>query len=470
MNEYEAFDGLGLAGLVKRGEVKAEELVQAAWQRTQQRNPALNAVVTPLFDTARAQARTALAAGPFEGVPFLVKELVASVAGVATTFASRLYAGNVASADSEIVARFRRAGLVIVGKTNSSEFGLSPATESHLYGITRNPWREDLSPGGSSGGSAAAVSAGIVPVAHATDGGGSIRIPASCCGLFGLKPTRARITSGPEGGEGLSGLAMQHVVSRSVRDSAAMLDAVAGAMPGDPYVAPPPARAYLAEVSTPPGRLLIAFARTAPSGVPLHPDCVSAVEDAARLCESLGHEVQEASPQFDAEAMRAGFGLIFSAHTMANVGRATGGVLPDPQLVEPLTYALAERGKHISAAEFIGAVHGLHRQSRRVAQFFERYDLWLTPTLAQPPMPIGHFDIDSGDFDAWLAQLDAFLPFTYPCNVTGQPAMSVPLFWSAEGLPIGCQFAARYGDESLLFRLAGQLEQARPWFNRRPPI
>ncbi len=469
MNEYEAFDGLGLANLVKRGEVSAEELVQAAWQRVQQRNPALNAMVTPLFDDARERARETLPSGAFEGVPFLVKELVASIAGVATTFASRLYAGNIARADSEIVARFRRAGVLIVGKTNSSEFGLSPATESHLYGVTRNPWREDLSPGGSSGGSAAAVSAGIVPLAHATDGGGSIRIPASCCGLFGLKPTRARITSGPEGGEGLSGLAMQHVVSRSVRDSAAMLDAVAGAMPGDPYVAPPPARAYLAEVGASPGRLRIAFAKTAPTGVPLHPECVAAVEDAARLCVSLGHEVEEASPQFDAEAMRGGFGLVFSAHTMANVGRATGGALPDPQLVEPLTYALAERGRHISSAEFIGAVHGLHRQSRLIAPFFERYDLWLTPTLAQPPRPIGHFDIESGDVDAWLAQLDAFLPFTYPFNVTGQPAMSVPLFWSAEGLPIGCQFAARYGDESLLFRLAGQLEQARPWFNRRAP-
>jgi Asp-tRNA(Asn)/Glu-tRNA(Gln) amidotransferase A subunit family amidase len=470
MIDYEAHDGLGLATLVKRGEVSAGELLDAACERMQRRNPALNAVVTPLIEAARNTVIGGVPAGPFEGVPFLVKELVASVAGVPSTSASRLYARQMPAADSEVVARMRRAGLVIVGKTNSSEFGLSPATESRLFGVTRNPWREGLSPGGSSGGSAAAVAAGIVPLAHATDGGGSIRIPASCCGLFGLKPTRARITAGPEGGEGLSGLAMQHVVSRSVRDSAALLDAIAGPMPGDPYTAPPPARPYLAEVSTPPGRLRIGFARSAPTGVAVHPHCIAAVEDVARLCEQLGHQVEEAAPEFDAQALRDGFGQVFAAHTMANVARATGGELPDRDLIEPLTYALAERGRGIGAAAFILAVHGLHRQARRMAGFFERYDVWLTPTLAQPPQPIGHFDFMSGDVDGWLRKLDAFLPFTYPFNVSGQPAMSVPLHWSPDGLPIGCQFAARYGDEALLYRLAGQLEQARPWFDRRPPL
>ncbi|MBU2287685.1 MAG: amidase, partial [Gammaproteobacteria bacterium] len=279
---------------------------------------------------------------------------------------------------------------------------------------------------------------------------------------------RARISAGPEGGEGLSGLAMQHVVSRSVRDSAALLDAIAGPMPGDPYVAPPPLRPYLAELDAPPPPLRIAFARHAPTGEPVHPDCIAAVEDAARLCESLGHHVEEASPDCDAAGLRAGFGTVFAAHTMANVSRTTGGRLPDAQLVEPLTFALAERGSHITAAAFIQAVHALHRESRRIAAFFERYDLWLTPTLAQPPLPIGHFDFESPDVDAWLDRIDGFLPFTYPFNITGQPAMSVPLYQSADGLPIGCQFAARYGDESLLFALAGQLEQARPWFGRRP--
>lgn len=470
MNDYENYDGLGLAQLVRRGEVTAAELLAAAESRVSQRNAALNALVTPLFDAARQAVAAGLPGGAFQGVPFMVKELVASVAGTATTAASRLYAKNLAVADSEIVARFRRAGVCIVGKTNSSEFGLSPCSESLLYGITRNPWRLDLSPGGSSGGSAAAVAAGFVPVAHATDGGGSIRIPASCCGLFGLKPTRARISAGPEGGEGLSGLAMQHVVSRSVRDSAAMLDAVAGPMRGDPYVAVPPVRPYLDEVSAAPGRLRIGFARRAPTGVPLHAQCVAAVEDAARLCESLGHHVEEASPDYDAAALRDHFGLVFAAHTMANATRSTGGVLPDRALLEPLTYALAERGQGISAARFITALHALHHQSRRIAGFFAGYDLWLTPTLAQPPQPIGRFAIESSDVDDWLARIDAFLPFTYPFNITGQPAMSVPLYWSDEGLPIGCHFVARYGDEAMLFRLAGQLEQARPWFARRAPF
>ena len=466
--EYEAHDGIGLAGLVKRGEVSAAELLESAWQRVEARNPALNAVVTPLIEAARRAVAEGLAKGPFEGVPFLVKELVASVAGSATTSSSRLYAHQIASADSEIVARYRRAGVSIIGKTNSPEFGLSPTTESRLYGVTRNPWRTDLAPGGSSGGSAAAVAAGMVPLAHATDGGGSIRIPASCCGLFGLKPTRARITAGPEGGEGLNGLAAQHVVSRSVRDSAAMLDATQGPMPGDPYTARPPAGPYLDAVSTAPRRLRIAFARRAPTGVPVHADCVAAVEDAARLCEALGHHVEEASPVYDADALREGFGLVFAANTMANASRTTGGALPSRELLEPLTYALAERGQRLGAAQFILALHGLHRQSRRIAPFFESHDLWLTPTLAQPPQAVGHFDIGSSDVDLWLSQLDAFLPFTYPFNVTGQPAMSVPLFISGAGLPIGCQFAARYGDETTLFQLAGQLEQARPWFHGRP--
>jgi len=461
-------DGLGLAALVRAGKISAGELLDAAVRRLEAVNPRVNAVVTPLVEEARAAVAAGLPPGPFTGVPFLVKELVAAVRGTPTSAASRLYAQAVAPHDSELVARYRRAGLVILGKTNSPEFGISPTTESRLYGVTRNPWRLDLAPGGSSGGSAAAVAAGIVPVAHATDGGGSIRIPASTCGLFGLKPTRARITAGPDGGEGLSGLAVQHVVSRSVRDSAALLDATAGPMPGDPYTAPPPERPWLAETGRPPARLRIGFARTAPTGVPLHRDCVAAVEEAAALCVELGHSVEEASPLYDAAALERGFVDVFGAHIMANIGRATGGALPAPDLVEPLTYALAERGRSLSAAAFIGTLHGLHRESRRIAAFWEHRDLWLTPTLAQPPLPIGHFDIESRDAERWIAQLGAFLPFTYPFNVTGQPAASVPLHWNADGLPIGCQLVARAGDEATLFRLSAQLEAARPWRHRRP--
>ncbi|MCZ4316440.1 amidase [Comamonadaceae bacterium G21597-S1] len=469
MTDYENHDALGLAALVRRGEVTALELLDAMLERQARDNPRLNAVVTPLHDAAREQIAAGLPDGPFCGVPFLVKELVASVKGCPTTFASRLYANNMPAADSEVVARMRRSGLVIAGKTNSPEFGLSPVTESQLFGLTRNPWRTDLTPGGSSGGSAAAVASGMVPMAHATDGGGSIRIPASCCGLFGLKPTRARSTAGPEGGEGLNGLAQQHVVSRSVRDSAALLDVIAGPMPGDPYQAVPPERPYLQEVARPCERLRIAFADTAPSGTPLDPSCIAAVQDAAQLCESLGHHVERASPDYDASALLQGFETVFAANTMANIARVTGGAMPDRALVEPLTYALAERGREIPATRFILNLHGLHRQARQIAGFFERYDIWLTPTLAQTPRPIGSFDIRRDDVDAWIRELGAYLPFTYPFNITGQPAASVPLYWDADGLPIGCQFAARYGEEGLLLRLCAQLEQARPWFHRRPP-
>jgi len=469
MNDYDKHDALGLAEMVRRREVTALELLEASMERQARENPQLNAVVTSLHDAARAQIAAGLPDGPFTGVPFLVKELVASVQGAATTFASRLYADNMPGADSEVVARMRRAGLVITGKTNSPEFGLSPATESALYGTTRNPWRLDLTPGGSSGGSAAAVASGMVPMAHATDGGGSIRIPASCCGLFGLKPTRARSTAGPEGGEGLNGLAQQHVVSRSVRDSAALLDAIAGPMPGDPYQAVPPERPYLQEVGRDPGRLRIGFADTAPSGTPLDPACIAAVHDAAHLCEQLGHDVEQASPVYDAAALLRGFEMVFAANAMANIARVTGGALSPPGMVEPLTYALAQRGREITAATYILNLHALHRQSRRIAGFFESYDIWLTPTLAQTPRAIGHFDYRCDDVDEWTRRLAAYLPFTYPFNITGQPAASVPLYWSEEGLPIGCQFAARYGQEGLLLRLCAQLERARPWFDRRAP-
>jgi len=461
--EYESFDGLGLAELVRRREVSAAEVLETALERVERLNPALNAIVTPLYEEARKTARTDLPDGPFTGVPYVVKELVTSVSGTATTSASRLLEGNIAAADSEMVARLRRAGLVIMGKTNSSEFGLAAATEPALYGPTHNPWREGISPGGSSGGSAAAVAAGILPMGHATDGGGSIRIPTSCCGLFGLKPTRARITAGPEGGEGLAGLASQHAVTWSVRDSAALLDATAGPLPGDPYFPPPPSRTYLEETEREPGRLRIAFSTGAPGGAPVDPECVAATLDTARLCEELGHDVVEAAPEFDVAAARQGFAAVFHANTMANVARATGGGLPAPGLVEPLTRAMAERGRAMPAYLYIRHLQALHRESRHIARFFTNCDLWLTPTLASPPPPIGTFATDTDDADRWMERLLAFIPFTWIANVTGQPAMSVPLGRSRGGLPVGSHFLARYGEEDLLFRLAAQIERARPW-------
>lgn len=473
MQDDESLDALALAERVRTRQWSAAEVLEAAIARIQQRDGLLNAVVTPMFEQARETVRRGVPEGPFMGVPFLIKELVTSVAGTASHSSSRLYAGNMVQADSEIVARMRRAGLVIAGKTSSPEFGLSPVTESQMFGITRNPWDLSLSPGGSSGGSAAAVAAGMVPMAHATDGGGSIRIPASACGLFGLKPTRARVTAGPEGGEGLSGLACQHVVSRSVRDSAALLDVIAGPMPGDPYSAAPPARPFLQAAQRLPGRLRIAFSAVAPNGAAVDPQCVAAVHDAARLCESLGHQVEEGAPDYDAQAVAAGFQRVFACNTLVNVTRMSGGAMPAEGLVEPLTRALAEHGRGVDARSYILGLQGLQRESRRVATFFERFDLWLTPTLALTPRPIGWFDIHSPDVQTWIGQLEAYLPFTYLFNVTGQPAASVPLHWAELGgraVPIGVQFAARSGEEETLFSLAAQLEQARPWARRRPAL
>lgn len=469
IGDYQTLDALDIAGLVRRGDVSAAEVLETAIAVVEARNGPLNAVVTRLYEQARDAVAQGLPNGPFTGVPYLFKELVVSVKGAATTSASRLYAQNMPAADSEIVARCRRAGMAILGKTNSSEYGLQPVTEPHLFGPARNPWNTAFSPGGSSGGAAAAVAAGMVPLAHATDGGGSIRIPASCCGLFGLKPTRARITAGPEGGEGLAGLASQHAVTRSVRDSAALLDATAGPMPGDPYSPQRPAGSYLEAASRDPGRLRIAFSTAAPNGAAIHPDCVEATLKAARLCEALGHHVEDAAPQFDVEAVAQAFAHVFQANVMANVGRATGGRLPDEGQVEPLTLALARRGLEISAPAYIASLQTLQRESRRIARFHEEFDVWLTPTLATPPPPIGRFDSDITDVDLWLERLMGFIPFTYLANVTGQPAMSVPLAMSGDGLPVGCHFAARYGEEDLLFALAGQIERAAPWSGMRVP-
>jgi Asp-tRNA(Asn)/Glu-tRNA(Gln) amidotransferase A subunit family amidase len=469
IGDYAGYDALGLAELVRTRQVSAAELLETVLDRVATLNPGLNAIVTPLYEQAREAVKAGLPEGPFTGVPYVFKELVVSVEGAPTTSASRLFADNMPAADSEIVRRCRQAGLVVIGKTNSSEFGLSAATEPALFGATRNPWDLSLSPGGSSGGSAAAVAAGLLPMGHASDGGGSIRIPAACCGLFGLKPTRARITAGPEGGEGLAGLANQHAVTWSVRDSAALLDATAGPMPGDPYFAPPPKRPCREEAGRDPDRLRIAYSTRSLHGTPIDPEIIAATEKAARLCGALGHEVIEALPAFDLEAVRHGFAAAFAANCMASIARATGGRLPPEGAVEPLTRAIAERGLAMPAADYIRHLQALHRESRAIARFFQQYDIWLTPTLAMLPRPTGYFDVNETDVDRWLDRLLAFTPFAFLANITGQPAMSVPLGECRIGLPIGCHFTARYGEEGLLFQLAGQLERTRPWFHHRPP-
>ena len=471
-DEFAGLDAVAQAGLVRKGEVAPGELVEAAIGRLERVNPALNAVVTPMYDEARAVAAGPLPDGPLAGVPFLLKDLVAEYAGVRFTEGSAFLADHRSERDSELVARHRRAGLITIGKTNTPEFGLVPTTEPRLFGPTRNPWDTSRTPGGSSGGSAAAVAAGVVPIAHGNDGGGSIRIPASCCGLFGLKPTRGRNSLGPDHGEAACGLAAEHAVSRTVRDSAALLDATAGPAPGDPYWPSPPERPYLDEVGRGPGRLRIAFSKTPLSGIDVHPDCIAAVEDAARLCADLGHEVEEAAPAVDGLVMARRFAaawLGFLGWAILDWRRRTGRE-PEPGHFEPWTWRMYEVAQRQTSADYLLAVQDLHALARQMAGFFETYDVWLTPTLARPPVPLGYFDWTPETAKEAMARLGHYTHFTLPCNVTGQPAMSVPLYWTEAGLPIGSHFIGRYGDEATLFRLAGQLEAARPWTARRPPV
>ena len=468
--DYERYDGLGLAGLVRGGEVKPEEMLEAAIERVEALNPALNAVVTRLYDQARAALAAGLPAGPFTGVPYALKDLGALYTGAVTSYGSRLFAGAVADHDSEYTVRLKRAGLVILAKTNTPEMGLAPSTEPRLFGPTRNPWNRAHSAGGSSGGSAAAVAGGMLPMAHATDGGGSIRIPASCCGLFGLKPTRARNPMGPDAGEGWGGASVGHAVTRSVRDSAALLDVTAGPDVGDPYWAPPPAGPFLDEVGRPPGRLRIALATASWNGAPVDPECAAAATDAARLCESLGHHVEEARPDYNHEALGQATRIIIGANVRAalDVGAKARGRAVEAGDVERVTWEFAALGASHTAADYARSIGVVHRTGRAVARFFTRHDIVLSPTMCRPPFPLGVLDMSSADADAYLAAVLASIGFTSLFNSSGNPAMSVPLAWSRSGLPIGIQFAAPFGGEALLFRLAGQLEAARPWAARRP--
>ena len=469
-------DATAQAELVRRGQVTPLELVDAAIARIEQINPQLNAVVTPMFELARDAAQKPLPQGPFTGVPFLLKDLQAAFEGVPMSCGTRWLRNFKPNGDSELVRRYKRAGLIVVGKTNTPEFGILPTTEPELHGATRNPWDVTRTPGGSSGGSAAAVAAGLTPFAHANDGGGSIRIPASCCGLFGLKPTRARNPLGPHYGDLFNGLIAEHAVTRSVRDSAALLDATAGYDPGDPYCAPAPARPFAQEVGAAlqdkGGKLRIAFSTQPSSGVPVHPDCVAAAQDAAKLCAELGHEVVEAAPQLHGEMLSQAFLTIWAvgnAWTIDSLSFAVGGKPADDEL-ELLTRVLVGVGRKRTGPEYLLAVQTLQIFARRVAQFMQDYDVLLSPTLAEPPLPLGSFNATPEDPLAGMRRAALFCPFTPLFNATGQPAMSVPLYWNNDGLPIGAHFAARFGDEATLFRLAAQLEAARPWADKHPPV
>jgi amidase len=480
--ELANLDATEQAELVRRKEVSPLELVDAAITRIEKINPQLNAVITPLFDKARAQAQEArggsLPDGPFRGVPFLLKDLVCATGGDPIYDGMRLLrdARFVAPYDTYLAAKFRAAGFICLGKTNTPELGLNGTTEPEAFGPSRNPWNPARSTGGSSGGSAAAVASRMVAVAHANDGGGSIRIPASECGLVGLKPSRGRVSLGPDTGDAWHGLAIEHVVTRSVRDSAAVLDAVAGNMPGDPYSAPPQRRPFIQEVGANPGRLRVGLMKRSPKGgAPLHPDCVAAVEDVAKLLQSLGHSVEESHPAaLDEHEQVHHFGVVVNCHTvlaLEQIGAMVGKKIGRDD-VELWTWTIAERGLKVSAGEYLAAIYWLQVWTRRIAKWWseEKFDLLLTPTIAEPPPPLGELVTTREDPTAGWERLMEVIQFTPPYNATGQPAISLPLHWNAAGLPIGAHLVAGFGREDLLIQVSSQLEQARPWKDRRPPI
>jgi amidase len=474
-------DGIGQAALVRTGEVSALELVDAAIAALERVDPILNVLVHRRYEHARREAAAARpGSGPLAGVPIVVKDLDGTTAGDPYLAGSEHLrrAGHVAGADSNLQARLRAAGMIVLGRTNTPELGLLPTTEPLASGPTRNPWHTSRSSGGSSGGSAAAVAARAVPIGHAGDGGGSIRIPASACGLVGLLPSRGRTSLGPEVGETWGGFVRHHVVTRSVRDSAAVLDAVHGWLPGDPYGAPTPARPFAHEVGADAGRRRIGVLTTPPTpGVEVHPECRAAVERAAGLLRRAGHEVVAVEdwllPEPDRTRFVEHFGvafLVFAAAEVANLGRLAG-IPAGPETVEPLTWALAEAGRSVTAAAYLATMDELNRGARRIAAWWSAgNDLLLTPTMPVPPLPLGWFDAPADDPWRALARAAEVVTFTAPFNVTGQPAVSLPLHWSADGLPVGVQLVAAYGREDVLLQVAGQLEALQPWEGRVPPV
>ncbi len=466
-------DATAQAELVRTKEVSPAELVGEAITRIEALNPQLNAVIHELFDRARTEAAGELPDGPFHGVPFLLKDLGAELAGTPYNEGTDFSGDYISTVTQELTQRYVDAGFVVCGKTNTPEFGILPTAEPRRFGPSRNPWNTGHSTGGSSGGSAAAVASGMVPVAHANDGGGSIRIPASCCGLVGLKPTRGRNSLAPQYGDMMGGLVIEHVVTRSVRDSAAILDVTAGPVPGDPYWAPPlRGPSFAAAAATAPAALRIAVMTASPTGSGVHPDCVTAVRDTAALCESLGHRVEEATLSVDGDAFTAHFINQWACSNAWSAGdweHRVGRSMEEGD-VEPLTWALTQLGRSIDGGRYLESVQELQKISRQIADYFEGIDVLVTPTLGEPPAPIGTFDSPPGEPLAGLLRAAAYVPFTPPFNVTGQPGISLPLHWNDDGLPIGVQFVGRFGDEETLLALAGQLEQAAPWAERRPPV
>jgi amidase len=468
--EFGNYDAVGLAELVRSKHVTARELLDEAIDRTAKVDPEINAVVVKHYNYAEKQIEKGLPNGPFTGVPFLLKDLDL-LQGTRTTSGANVNRDFVADHSSTLTQRFVDTGVTIFGKTSSPEFGLMPTTESRLFGPTRNPWNLAHSTGGSSGGAAAVVAARILPVAHASDGGGSIRIPASACGVFGMKPSRARNPVGPDRGEGWSGLSTAHVVSISVRDSAVMMDAIHGPEPWSLYVAPPPARPFSQEVGRDPGKLRISFTDKSPYGDAIDPEVAAAVRDTAALLAGLGHHVEERAPTLPADPGAVMTALVSAntAVTVRTIEERIGRAVTQDDL-ETLSLASVHNARGIAAADYISTQLAAFQISRSLAIFFDGCDVFLSPTLCTPPIRLGAINTMSDDLTQIGPILRRYMPGTSMFNMSGQPAMSVPLAWSKDGLPLGMMFAGKLGDEATLFRLAGQLEQARPWKNKRPPV
>lgn len=488
--EYADHDATALAALIARREISATELLDAALARAEVLESRLNAICTPMIEIARERVRGTLS-GAFAGVPFLLKDIAQDYAGVPATCGTRALRNYRPVQHAEIVNRWLAAGLVIFGKTTLPEFALKAVTESTLFGATRNPWDTARTPGGSSGGSAAAVAARIVPMAGASDGGGSIRIPASFCGLFGLRPSRGRVPPGPAHGEFWDGASSEHVLTRSVRDSARMLDVAAGADVGAPFVIAPPVRPYADEVGRDPGRLRIGFSTRSPLDTPVDDDCVRAVEHAVKLLTQLGHDVEPAEPEIDGAALARSFLTMYFGQTAASVAEARTLSGAGDDAFELDTRALALLGRSLSAGDYVAERKRWNDYARALGRFHQRYDFYLTPSVAMPPSKIGEQDLPAlqrgalrvvlklgvgkallktGIVDQLAQQSLSRVPFTQLSNLTGTPSMSVPLYWSAAGLPVGVQFVAAHGGEDRLIRLAAQLELAQPWAQRQPPL
>lgn len=467
--EYEDYDAVGLAALIRNGDVSAGDVLEAAIARCEARNPALNAVVMELYGHGREAAAGDLPAGPLAGVPYLIKDLGAMLAGTPTTGGSKFMTDVVPDADSETVVRLKAAGMAIFGKTNTCEFGMSITCEPQLYGASRNPWDDAVTPGGSSGGAASAVAARILPAAHASDGFGSIRVPASCCGLVGMKPTRGRNSFAPGLGERMGGIVAEHTVSITVRDHAAILDATAGPAPGDPYFAPPPSRPWLEEVGADPGKLRIGFTRGGATGAGTDGEHARVLDETVDVLTGLGHAVEEADPPIVNDEMQQIFRTLMASNAAQTIrSHPTKGRLPEEGEVERVVAATAEKGESVTGYDVFLAQGRMHLAARRMAAYHDTYDVLLTPGLGHMPPKLGWLDMMMDDADAYWDRVAAFSPFTVWFNLTGQPAISLPVGTTDEGFPVSVHAVARFADEASLFRLSAQLEAAMPWRERKP--